>query len=137
MKILLVDDDVEIIDELGIFLRRRGHDVVCVAGVVEALRALEGATRFDVVLTDLRRPDGSGIDVLRACRALPAPQPKAILMSGHAGPEESRNARDEGAQYVFAKPVPVNALLQALAGFAGTDGDTAAPSTPKSRHAAA
>src|SRR5262249_46390074 len=101
MKILLVDDEADIVAELGRFLRRRGHDAVGAGGVAAALAALADTGPFDIVLTDLRMPDGSGIDVLRACRACPAPQPAALVMSGHAGRADILEARDEGALQFF------------------------------------
>jgi DNA-binding NtrC family response regulator len=114
MNILVVDDEEAIVEELGRFLERRGHGVVGAGGVGAALSALERQGPFDVVLTDLRMPAGSGLDVLRACRALPRP-PLALVMSGHADGAEAVRAYDEGASHVFAKPVPLRALLQMLA----------------------
>jgi CheY-like chemotaxis protein len=134
MKILLVDDDAGIVDELGHFLRRRGHEVVEAPGVAEARRILGGAARFDAVLTDLRMPDGSGLDVLRACRARPAPLPATILISGNASREDMARARGEGVRHIFAKPVPTRALLAALTDIARAAGaETGTFATASSR----
>jgi DNA-binding NtrC family response regulator len=118
MKILLVDDEPEILDELRDVLSRRGHTVMCVDGAMAAIHTLGRNGPFDVLLTDIRMPDGSGIDVVRACLDL---QPKAarFVMSGHAGDEEIARARDEGALDYFPKPVALRALMQVLAGISG------------------
>jgi DNA-binding NtrC family response regulator len=115
MRILLVDDEEDIVEELGRFLRRRGHEVVGAGRVAAALRALGSDGPFDVVLTDLRMPDGSGLDVVRACCDLPQPRPLALVMSGHAGGAEVAQARKDGALQFFPKPVSLPELMRMLA----------------------
>jgi CheY-like chemotaxis protein len=117
MNILLVDDEEAIVEELGRFLRRRGHEVVAAGGVDAALRALDNDGPFDVVLTDLRMPDGTGLDVVRACRARPHPRPAALVMSGHAGRADIAQAREDGALHFFPKPVSLPELMKTLAGI--------------------
>jgi two-component system response regulator PilR (NtrC family) len=114
MKILVIDDEEDIVVELGSFLRRRGHEVTGAGSVGAALRALGIRGPFDVVLTDLRMPDGCGLDVLRACAALRAPQPATLVMSGHADASHFALARTLGAFDVFSKPVALRSLLQTL-----------------------
>jgi two-component system response regulator PilR (NtrC family) len=116
MNILLVDDEPEILDELRGVLSRRGHTVMCVDGAVAAIRTLDQNGPFDVLLTDIRMPDGSGIDVLRACLDMDE-KPASYVMSGHAGPDEIAQARDQGALDYFPKPVALRALMQVLAGI--------------------
>jgi DNA-binding NtrC family response regulator len=113
MKLLVVDDEPEILDELRGFLARHGHTVMCVDGAVAAIRSLGRHGPFDVLLTDIRMPDGSGLEVLRACRDL-HPQTARYAMSGHAGPEEIALVNKGGAQY-FPKPVALRSLMEALA----------------------
>ena len=117
MKVLVVDDERQILDELRSFLSRRGHSVMCVDGVVAAIHTLGKDGPFDVLLTDIRMPDGSGLEVLRACLDL---QPGAVryVMSGHAGPEEIAQARIGGALDYFPKPVALRSLMQVLADMA-------------------
>ena len=115
MKILLVDDEEDIVAELGSFLRRRGHAIVGAGDVQAALHALDSDGPFDVVLTDLRMPGGSGLDVVRACRDRPEPRPISLMMSGHAGCAEIAQARADGALRFFPKPVALHALLGTLA----------------------
>jgi len=118
MKILLVDDEPEILDELRGILSRRGHTVMCVDGAMAAIHTLGQNGPFDVLLTDIRMPDGSGIDVVRACLNLD-PKPASFVMSGHAGEEEIARARQEGALDYFPKPVALRALMEVLADLTG------------------
>jgi DNA-binding NtrC family response regulator len=117
MNILLVDDEPFIVEELGGFLHRRGHGVVNADGVESAIRALHQQGPFDVVLSDMCMPDGSGLDVVRAWRHTAEPRPAMVVMSGHAGPEEIARALGEGAARFLAKPVSLRAVTEAIAGL--------------------
>jgi two-component system response regulator PilR (NtrC family) len=117
MNILVVDDEREILDELRAFLSRRGHTVMCVDGAMAAIRTLGEEGPFDVLLTDIRMPDGSGLDVVRACLGT-QPQAAKFVMSGHAGPDEIEQARSDGALDYFPKPVALRSLMQVLASMA-------------------
>ncbi len=117
MNILVVDDEREILDELRGFLSRRGHTVMCVDGAMAAIRTLGQDGPFDVLLTDIRMPDGSGLEVVRACLDT-QPQTASYVMSGHAGPDEIAQARNDGALDYFPKPVALRSLMEVLAGMA-------------------
>src|ERR1022692_3592238 len=64
-KVLVVDDEPGMRRILTVNLRRDSHVVVEASGATEAV-ALMGREDFDVVVTDHKMPDGSGLDVLRA-----------------------------------------------------------------------
>ena len=117
MNILLVDDEREILVELRDALSRRGHTVMCVDGAMAAIQTLDQDGPFDVLLTDIRMPDGSGLDVVRACLGK-HPKSASFVMSGYAGADEIAQARDEGALDYFPKPVALRTLMQVLAGMA-------------------
>src|SRR6185436_20109794 len=68
-RLLLVDDDEEACRLLGEVLEREGYQVVRALSVEQALDALEQQGPFDAVLTDLRMPGASGLDLIRAARA--------------------------------------------------------------------
>lgn len=114
MKVLLVDDEAGIVEEMASFLRRRGHSVVGADGVASALAALDSQGPFDVVLTDWRMPGGSGLDVVRACRLRPRPRPTVVVISGHLDPSDSGDAYDAGAAHVITKPVSLRGLVHLL-----------------------
>jgi CheY-like chemotaxis protein len=115
MRILVVDDEACIVDEVCDFLRRRGHDPVAAGGVEEAARTLESAPPFDVVLTDMKMPQGSGLDVLRACNRARPPRPTTLLMTGQSDDGDVERATAEGALSVLWKPLSLRKILEALA----------------------
>ena len=129
MRILVVDDNPEIVEELGSALRRRGHEVISVTGVREALIAL-ATTNVAAVITDRRLPEGSGADVLRMANRL-HPFSQRFLMSGEASRREIDEARREGLQAIFWKPISLKMVSDAVADMdkAMGGGDTGADGT--------
>ena len=72
--LLVVDDEHSARTTLSLLLRKRGHRVQEADGVTTAAKCLTEEV-FDLVVTDLRMPDGDGLDVLRAAKAhAPAPR---------------------------------------------------------------
>ncbi len=113
MKILVVDDEAEIVEELCGFLERRGHDVTGADGVEQARAALDTSLPFDVVVTDMRMPPGNGVEVVCACRQLPTP-PVVLLMTGQAAEADLDNALRAGARSVLWKPLSLRKVMDAL-----------------------
>src|SRR5215468_6547059 len=116
--ILIVDDEPSARSTLGLLLRKRGHHVTEVEGVAAAIKALTD-DGFDVIVTDLRMPDGDGLEVLRASRAH-CPEADVILLTAYAGWESAKEAIQLGARDYFEKGHEPDELLhridQALAG---------------------
>jgi DNA-binding NtrC family response regulator len=99
--ILIVDDEPAARMTLAILLRKRGHRVVSAEGVQAAAKVLaEGA--FDLVVTDLRMPDGDGLEVLRTAKAH-CPEVAVILLTAYAGWESAKEAMRLGAYDYFEK----------------------------------
>jgi DNA-binding NtrC family response regulator len=99
--ILVVDDEASARSILALLLRKRGHRVVEAAGVQAAIKMLTDET-FDLVVTDLRMPDGSGLDVLRAVTAR-GQHTDVILLTAYAGWESAKEAMQLGAFDYFEK----------------------------------
>ena len=66
-KILIVDDERSMPDVLSIMLRRAGYGVTVATDAEEAIAEM-GREIFDLVITDLKMPKGSGLDVLKAVK---------------------------------------------------------------------
>ncbi len=99
--LLIVDDEPAARTTLAILLRKRGHHVTQAEGVSAATKILAGYT-FDLVVTDLRMPDGDGLEVLRSAKAH-CPEVAVILLTAYAGWESAKEAMRLGAYDYFEK----------------------------------
>jgi two-component system, NtrC family, response regulator AtoC len=100
-NILIVDDEPSARMTLALLLRKRGHRVVQAEGVRVAAKAL-AETAFDLVVTDLRMPDGDGLEVLRTAKAH-CPEAVVVLLTAYAGWESAKEAMRLGAFDYFEK----------------------------------
>ncbi|MBL6279346.1 response regulator [Micromonospora fiedleri] len=107
-RILVVDDEPQILRALGINLRARGYDVQVAATGTDALKA---AARHppDLVVLDLGLPDLDGVDVIRGLRGWTGVP--IIVLSGRAGSDDKVTALDAGADDYVTKPFGVDELL--------------------------
>jgi len=101
-KVLIVDDEPGMRRILTVNLRRDSHVVVEAAGVTEA-SALIGREDFDVVLTDHKMPDGSGLDVLRAVQD-DDPTTSVIFLTAVGTLELAVESMRQGAFDFITKP---------------------------------
>jgi DNA-binding NtrC family response regulator len=100
-SLLIVDDEASARSTLALLLRKRGHRVMEADGLTATTKRL-GEEVFDLVVTDLRMPDGDGLDVLRAVKAH-APQTEVILLTAYAGWKSAKEAIRLGALDYFEK----------------------------------
>ncbi|HLM56958.1 MAG TPA: sigma-54 dependent transcriptional regulator [Pyrinomonadaceae bacterium] len=111
-RILVVDDEESIAEALSLVLEERGHRVESAKTVGEA-DALLGGRPFDLVFTDLRLPDGTGIELLARVKAN-SPETEVILMTAHGSLDLAIEAIKGGAFYYLEKPfTPEQALALA------------------------
>ena len=99
--LLVVDDEPSARSTLALLLRKRGHHVIEADGVATATKRLAEQI-FDLVVTDLRMPDGDGLDVLQAARAQAA-APEVILLTAYAEWKSAKEAIRLGALDYFEK----------------------------------
>lgn len=111
-RLLIVDDNVDLAENLKEILEDEGHSVTVAPAGREALEVLRGE-HFDLVLTDMRMPGLSGIDVLQAVRA-EFPGVPVALMTAYTQDELLEQARRQGALGILSKPVPLERLLQVV-----------------------
>jgi DNA-binding NtrC family response regulator len=101
-SILVVDDESGILQTLQILLKNEGFDVTTAQGGKAGLDALK-AQAPDIVLTDVRMPQVTGIDILAAVRQQD-PETPVILMTAQASLQTAIQAVNEGAFYYIQKP---------------------------------
>src|SRR6185295_9859 len=102
LRVLLVEDHADTAEQLTRLLKRAGHDVICAATVKEALDRAESRV-FDLLISDLGLPDGSGYDLMRDL-ARPKRIP-GIALSGFGMKEDVQNSIAAGFSRHFTKPV--------------------------------
>ena len=115
LRILLIEDHVDTATILARLLSRMGHEVVHSATVKGALRAAEDETpgnRFDLVISDLGLPDGSGLDLMSEISARYAVP--GIALSGFGMDTDREQSKAAGFAYHLVKPVDIEALRQAI-----------------------
>jgi len=100
--LLVADDDPGLRESLERTLTREGYRVVLASDGNAALERLQ-AGGIDVVLTDLKMPGLTGIEVLRAAKAI-APNVDVILLTAFGTVEEAVKAMKEGAYDFLTKP---------------------------------
>jgi len=108
-RILLVDDEVTLQTTLTDTLEDEGYEVM-VAGDVAEARSFLAREAFDLILCDLRLPDGTGIDVLERTRELQAGVP-VIILTAFGTVESAVEAMKSGAAEYLTKPFEEAQLL--------------------------
>lgn len=114
--VLLVDDEHEFIDELALYLRRRGWTVTASNAPYEALAQLERHDDIDVVVTDVRMADLDGFQLARRIRCRHA-GPRAVavvVVTGHGeliNQDEANAAED---LEILRKPLSMPCFLATL-----------------------
>lgn len=111
-KILIVDDDVTFGVMLRTWFQKHGWDVALASSLEGALRE-HGAARFDLILSDLRLPDGDGIMLLTELREKKIMTP-FIIMTGYADVQTAVNAIKLGAFDYLKKPITPDVLEQKI-----------------------
>jgi two-component system, OmpR family, KDP operon response regulator KdpE len=107
-RVLIVDDEPQILRALRINLTARQYEVVTAADGGAALRAAT-EEHPDLVVLDLGLPDIDGVQVIRSLRGwTPVP---IVVLSGRAGSKEKVDALDAGADDYVTKPFSVDELL--------------------------
>jgi CheY-like chemotaxis protein len=114
-RILVADDSANVRKFLCLMLSDAGHNVVEAKNGVEVIEIYQKSPP-DVVITDLFMPDKEGIETIRELR-LTHPKARIIAISGLIPTNKMdylKYAADLGADYTFPKPIPEDALLEAV-----------------------
>jgi len=110
-RILVVDDEPDIVFMLKVILRSEGFDVIPATSVAEAREQLSSEDP-DLVLLDLRLSDGEGWEVLQNLRDEGRlDRSPVVILSAHASPGTIKRALDEGAASYVTKPFIASELV--------------------------
>lgn len=111
-SVLIVDDESGILDSLNILLRNEGFTPHMAQGGKRGLEQL-AAIKPDIVLTDVKMPSITGVEILAAARAAD-PDVPVILMTAQATLQSAMQAVNEGAFYYIQKPFRNDELIAIL-----------------------
>jgi two-component system response regulator PilR (NtrC family) len=107
-RVLVVDDERSMRELLAIVLKREGYDVTLAESGRAAIEILE-RDRVDLLISDIKMPDMSGVDVLRAAKKTD-PDVLAIMITAFASTETAVEAMRLGACDYLSKPFDVDLL---------------------------
>ena len=129
-SLLVVDDEPDLRTLYELTLLREGYDVESAASVDDAWQRLSSRT-YSAVITDMRLPDGSGLDLLKRLEAAKRRE-KAIVITAYGSAEGAVEALKAGAFDYLTKPVDLRQFRSVVASALGR----AAPGAPAARDAA-
>lgn len=112
LPILIVEDDITFSLMLSTWLKKKGFDVTSTATIVDAKKIIE-KKQFDLILSDLRLPDGDGIDLLKWLENKQLSLP-VIVMTGYAEVQTAVQAMKLGASDYISKPINPQELLKKI-----------------------
>ena len=134
-RLLVVDDEPDLRTLYELTLLREGYEVESAGTVEEAWTLLQerGAAGYQLVITDMRLPDGSGLDLLHRIDARGHGE-KAVVITAYGSPENAVEALKAGAYDYLTKPVDLRqfraVVASALGRMAGGTGAVALPVPP-------
>ncbi len=112
MKVLVIDDEIDVRTGMRLLLEELGCSVVLADGTAQAVAAAK-LHKFDIVFSDYRlRGDENGIDAIGHVRVV-LPKVDAVLITGDTAPERLQSAQNAGI-HMLHKPVSFEAIVQQL-----------------------
>ena len=113
-RILVVDDHIDTLRSMKLLLTRLGYEVLAAENMTDALRIAK-AEDFDILLSDIGLPDGSGLELIKRIRE--TRDVPALALSGFGMDEDLQRSLDAGFSDHLTKPVSLDRLQSAIAGL--------------------
>ena len=113
-RVLIIDDEVPILNGIKLNLGRT-FDLTLANGGEEALKAVEEEEPYEVVVSDMRMPGMTGVEILAKIKSM-HPTIQTILLTGHADFEFGGSQALQSGQLfrILSKPCPPNKLKEAI-----------------------
>ena len=113
MRVLLVDDEEQLVSTLAERLALRGIDARWTTSSLSALELVKTEI-FDIAILDVKIPKISGLELKKRLQKL-HPEMKFIFLTGHGSEEDFRiGAAEAGADFYLVKPVQIESLLEKM-----------------------
>ena len=115
-KVLVVDDEENVVESIKRTLRHEDYEVICLTSPVEALQRLEEGD-IDVLLSDIDMPEMTGLELIAIARAK-YPQVARLLLTGDSSMQSALTAINDGAVHKYlTKPWSSKELRENLRGI--------------------
>jgi len=113
MRVLLVDDEEQLVSTLAERLQLRGIDARWVTSSMAALELVD-TEMFDLAILDVKMPRINGLELKKRLHAL-HPEMKFIFMTGHGSEDDFKTgAAEAGEDFYLVKPVKIESLLEKM-----------------------
>lgn len=112
-KVLVVDDEKDLRDLLVLLLKKAGYETEVACSGTEAFQKIQAA-RPDLVISDIRMPDGTGLDLIQKVSQMPPPRLPVLFISGYAEKNEAELKQNPNFAGLMTKPVTWQKLIQAV-----------------------
>lgn len=112
-RILLIDDEAFVLEELTETFECEGFEVTTALSGEEALK-IEDIAEIPVVISDLKMPGLSGIDLFETLKERSQLNAKVILLSGHGAQDARDKALDLGFFACLSKPIDIEELIEVV-----------------------
>lgn len=129
--ILIIEDDITFLTMIKAWLSRNGFNVDSASSISQGIKAIDN-TQYDLILSDMRLPDGEGISIIDHLKEIDCPSP-IIIMTSYADIQNAVNAMKHGAVDYIAKPINPDILLEKI----NSALNTTPSSPPKTKKASA
>ena len=112
-KILIVDDNMDLVHLMGAHLKGHGYSVVSASDVAEAIKAVQ-KEKPDLIILDVAMPGGDGLNVLRRLNASNPKNTIPVIVVTGMEPRAKAEAFAAGAVDFYLKPVNTDTLLECI-----------------------
>ena len=113
LHIAIIDDDAAVLDSLRLYFARQAVDTSCFASAPEFLTGTKEGQRFDCIVSDVRMPGMSGLDLVQHLKSVGLSAP-VILITGHGDVDMAVAAIKVGAFDFIEKPFDESRLLASI-----------------------
>jgi CheY-like chemotaxis protein len=121
-RALIVDDAPDIVEMLGLLMRRAGYTVVTASSAPDALKVAQEDVLFDVVVSDIGMPGMTGYELAEALRALPDyVSVPMVALTGFAMYADRERALEAGFNAFLTKPVNPTTLVELIEQLRGRE----------------